>query len=219
MTTLTADNLKRRFVWTSAPATLLLAATLCLGATAPSTPAPNFNKDFDTLVTKNIFSKNRIRNRPDINNGRGPNWRPPRPPKVYTPVLIGVMLEDDGYVAFIVDPKSREITTVRPGDELPSGAGTLKDVTLDYIITDPGNGKPSKRVLIGQNILGGVPEYPDSSDDSIADNSETSGPSTQPGAASASPASPAQSGATPSGGNVDDIAERLRKRRQQQLGK
>ncbi len=130
------------------------------------------------------------------------------------------MLEDDGYVAFIVDPRSHDITSVRAGDLLPSNAGTLKDVTLDYIITEPGSGKPTTRVMIGQNILGGAPEYPDASDDASADNPDAAGPSTQPANAAASGSSGCTSPPTnSSGGGVDSIAERLRKRRQQQLGK
>jgi hypothetical protein len=86
-------------------------------------------------------------------------------------------------VAFIVDPRSHDITSVRAGDVLPSSAGVLKDVTLDYVITDPGNGKPPTRVNIGQNILGGLPEYPSANDDDSADSPDAAGPSTQPGSA------------------------------------
>ncbi|MGN6368723.1 MAG: hypothetical protein ACTHN5_10710 [Phycisphaerae bacterium] len=196
--------------------TLVAAAIL---AAPLSAGAADLSKDFDVLNNKNIFSKHRIIPHRDANHTQP--VRPPRPPKVYTPVLIGAMLEDDGYVAFIVDPKSREIVSVRAGDVLPNGAGTVKDITLDYITTEHGSGKPVTKVAIGQNILGGTAEFPNGNDAS-AENAEAAGPSTQGGAAS-SAGSGAQSGQPSgppsSGGNVEDIAERLRKRRMQQLGK
>lgn len=195
------------------PALLALVALLAF-TPAQALRASNLGSEYDILNRKNIFSKNRLapqrEGRPD--NGR-------RSRRTYTPVLIGVMREDDGFIAFIVDPESRDISGVRQGDVLPSNAGTLKEVTLDYIITDPGNGKPPTRVLIGQNILGGAPEYPDAS----ADSSDNDGPTAstpapagpgRPGPQTAGPAGPA-----PSGASTDDIVERLRKRRQQQLGK
>ncbi len=200
--------------------TLLVA--LAIVALAPlSAGAATLGNDFNILNNKNIFSKNRGISHP-IGPGIGVGNPRNHTQRVYTPILIGAMLEDDGYVAFIVDPRSRDITSVRPGDELPMNAGTLKVVTLDYVITDPGGGKPPTRVTIGQNILGGLPEYPDASDDDSADNPDAAGPSTQPGGAATGTAGvkPADSStAAPSDGSVDSIAERLRKRRLQQLGK
>ncbi len=193
--------------------TLLVA--LALLALAPLTAgAVNLGKDYDVLNNKNIFSKNRTVYHRDPN-------RPVRDVRVrtqrtYTPILIGAMLEDDGYVAFIVDPKSRDITSVRPGDVLPMSAGTLKEATLDYIITDPGNGKPADPRHHGpEHSRRRCPEYPDSSDDATADSPDASGPSTQPGSAASGTTGgkPADS-STPaaSDGSVDSIAERLRKR-------
>jgi hypothetical protein len=177
--------------------------------------AAGLGSDYEVLSRKNIFSKNRITVRPD--NG-GPRIRTSGRNKVYTPVLIGSMLEDDGYVAFIVDPATRDITTVRAGEVLPSNAGTLKEATLDYIITDPGNGKPQTRVLMGQNILGGVAEYPDPNADASADSD--TGPATQPTRIGPSaPGGDTSPAAGPGGGAVSDIAARLRAKRLQQLGK
>ena len=199
--------------------TLLVA--LAFLALAPLTAgAVNLGKDYDVLNNKNNFSKNRTVYHRDPN-------RPVRDVRVrtqrtYTPIIIGAMLEDDGYVAFIVDPRSRDITSVRPGDVLPMSAGTLKEATLDYIITDPGNGKPPTRVIMGQNILGGAPEYPDSSDDALRRIARTppAHPRNRASAASGTTGAKPADSSTPaaSDGSVDSIAERLRKRRQQQLG-
>ncbi|HUO07386.1 MAG TPA: hypothetical protein VM008_03730 [Phycisphaerae bacterium] len=197
----------RAFIATALLTTLALALPVRAASTLPS-------DYYDILNRKNIFSKNRIIPRRD----EGPTRpRGPQVHKVYTPVLIGAMLEDDGYVAFIVDPESHNIVTARSGDVLPSNAGTLKEVTLDYIVTDPGKGKPANKVLLGQNILGGAAEYPDSDNASASSGDSGSAPSANPdnhGEAGTQPAGPA-----PAGGSVDDITERLRKRRQAQLGK
>jgi hypothetical protein len=190
---------------------LLASLALSLPLRAASTLPADY---YDILNRKNIFSRNRIIPRRDDPTGRPP---PRGSRRVYTPVLIGAMAEDDGFVAFIVDPESHNIVSVRPGDILPSNAGTLKEVTLDYIITDPGSGKPQTRVVIGQNILGGAAEYPDSEDTSASSGDSGSAPATTADNHDNIAAQPA--GPTPAGGSVDDIAERLRKRRQAQLGK
>jgi hypothetical protein len=196
----------------SAHLTLLLTGLLL----AAPLHAAELGKDFNVLNDKNIFSKNRVVFHANT-QPRDPRAARTRT-RTYTPVLMGAMLEDDGYVAFIVDPQSKAITTVRPGDALPSNAGTLKEVTLDYIITDPGNGKPLTRVNMGQNILGGTAEFPGPDDEANAENPNVSGPSTQPGAA-AGPSAPGAGPAAPSDASVDSVVERLRKRRLQQMGK
>ena len=121
---------------------LQIALAVALFAAAPlSAGAANLGKDFDILNTKNIFSKHRITPRRDPNHTQPVG--PVRPPRVYTPVLIGAMLEDDGYVAFIVDPRTREIVSVRTGDVLPNGAGTVKEITT------PGDGPTVTPSVVG----------------------------------------------------------------------
>ena len=202
------------------PALKYLSIALIAASASVALGTAGLGPDYDVLSRKDIFSKNRISNNRDSNSQRNNNKQGRTQRRSYTPILIGSMLEDDGYVAFIVDPESRNITTVRAGDVLPGTAGTLKEATLDYIVTDPGNGKPPTRVLMGQNILGGVAEYPDPNAEASADTS--SGPSTQPSAGGppggGNPGA-APAGGAPSGGAVDDIVARLRAKRLQQLGK
>jgi len=205
---------------------ILLVALSLVAPAAISARAANLGSDYDILNRKSIFSKDRVpAPREDRENGVSRRDRQRTQRRSYVPVLVGVMLEDDGYVAFIADPSSNDIITVRPGDALPSSAGVVKDVTLDYIETVATADKPIKRVLVGQNILGGVAEYPDANaGDGSGDAGATATSASTDNTAGdnnngGSSASPAPSGPAPTGNSPDDIAERLRRRRLAEMGK
>ncbi len=81
-------------------------------------------------------------------------------PRVYTPIFIGALLQDDGsFVAFIADPATGQLATFRAGDALPMSAGSIKEISLDDLTVTAAD-HSTKKIAMGQNILGGSAEYP-----------------------------------------------------------
>ncbi len=94
-------------------------------AFAQTSPKPLAN-DFDVLNRKSIFSRDRnTRNNNNTGGGRNSGrFKPPAVQKNYTPIFIGVLLQDDGsFVAFIADPESGQLSTYHISDVLPYSAG------------------------------------------------------------------------------------------------
>jgi hypothetical protein len=202
----------------SAPATAAASAPASALATAASAEAPverrsgrggyggyanggrSLPADYDVLNRKSIFSKDRRRADRRSFDGNGGSFAV-RPPQ--TPVFIGTVLEDDGFVGFIESPDSGQLVQIRRGDKLPNGLGTVAELSLDFVDVAPeGDAQAApRRVAIGQNLLGGVPAAP-------AATTQAAGAE---GAATST--APASSGGT------NDLIERLRRRRQQELGR
>jgi hypothetical protein len=215
---------------------VLLAASVSWAQTAPRLPA-----DYDILMRTSIFSRDRqVQNRFGDNTGR---LRQPRTQRVrvYTPILAGAMVEDDGYfVAFIADPGTGLMTGYRIGDVLPSNAGTIKDITLDDITTIAAD-HTTKKIDIGETITGGAAEYPSDSSpatteaaapgpDGGGDNGggappgDNNGPSRDNGPPAAVSSAPGASTGGAASGGVDRLPgettlDYMRRRRAQQLKK
>jgi hypothetical protein len=220
-------------------AVVLAATSVGWAQTAPKLPS-----DYDVLTRKSIFSRDRVV-RPQDGSG---NWKKNRPRytqpvRNYTPILIGAMVEDDGYfVAFIADPATGLLTSFRTGDTLPMNAGTIKEITLDNITT-VGADHGTHKIDIGENILGGAAEYP-SAEASAAPSAETAttGPAGDgngdenagPGGEDNGPPAPSADSSTSStvtppsigaggGGNArlpgESLLDYLRRRRAEQLKK
>jgi hypothetical protein len=209
--------------------------------------APKLPPDYEVLTRKSIFSRDRVTRPP--NEGGHSSWntshRRPTAPRIYTPILVGAMVEDDGYfVAFIADPASGLLTGYRVGDTLPMNAGTIKEISLDDLTTTVGT--TTHKIAIGDNILGGSAEYPSAEPAPAATPAET--PTTTPAAAAgddnggdgngatplptanSEPGPSPSSTAAPNGGNAktngggtarlpgETMLDYLRRRRAQQLG-
>jgi hypothetical protein len=140
------------------------AVLLATAGAATAQMAPRMPADYDILNRVSIFSRDRqAAQSPFGRSGRGNrgNFTPRvRVQRNYTPVLVGTMVEDDGYiVGFIADPATGLMTSVRIGDVLPNSAGTVTEITLDDMTTT-GLDHATHKIDIGETILGGSAEFP-----------------------------------------------------------
>jgi hypothetical protein len=225
---------------------ILALASAALAATAPK-PAPKAApkptiatpthktkwEDFRILTDRNIFDRNR----------RPPVVRPPRiegsrltitpqPPKPVDTdqyiVLLGIGLEGPQYTAFFEDSKAGKILQVLTGDVV--GKGRLRAVNLDSVQYDRG-GKFST-VKVGYTLTGTQAASmgfatPAPSASAAASGTSPSGssrltsiaPTTGP--ATTQPTTAPSTGATsaPASDGLQDILERMRQRREQELGR
>ncbi len=116
-------------------------------------------------------------------------------------VFNGVTQTDEGAEAFIESLSTKKVSLVRVGQSIATGKITGISIhTLQYT-----TGGRAIRIEIGQNLAGLVAEP------SIA---ASSSPTTQPGPSPSG--TPGAAGPLP--GGTDDILERMRKRREQELG-
>jgi hypothetical protein len=215
-------------------------------ATAPpAKPAPltptHLTKwdDFLILTDRNIFDRNRrppVVRTPRIEASRPP-YTPPQPPPIDTDqyvVLLGIGLEGPQYTAFFEDSRVGKILQISPGGVV--GKGRLRAVNLDSVQYDRG-GK-FIIVKVGCTLTGvqaasmgfaapapiAVPAAAGSSragPPAPAAPSPTAAPTTAP--ATTQPTTAPSAGETPAPApapdGLQDILERMRLRRQQELGR
>jgi hypothetical protein len=159
-------------------------------------------REYNVLLQRSIFLKGRQSVYSMPSDGSGYRTLPAtttastEPVNIYTPeanlVFNGVSDANDEWVAFIENIGLNTITRYHTGDAVAQGK--IVAMTLDSI--DYAVGPRVTHVLIGQNLLG----------------VDTQVLTTQPVSATTNP-----SGLTSPGG-ADDVLERLRKRRLQELG-
>lgn len=221
---------------------ILALASAALAATAPK-PAPKAAPkptlatpthktkwdDFRILTDRNIFDRNR---RPPV--VRPPRIEAPRPTITPQPpkpvdtdqyiVLLGIGLEGPQYTAFFEDSKAGKILQVLTGDVV--GKGRLRAVNLDSVQYDRG-GKFSI-VKVGYTLTGTQAASmgfatPAPSASAAASGTSRSGSSTPTSTAPATtqPTTAPSTGATsaPVSDGLQDILERMRQRREQELGR
>jgi hypothetical protein len=221
---------------------ILALASAALAATAPK-PAPKAAPkptlatpthktkwdDFRILTDRNIFDRNR---RPPV--ARPPRIEAPRPTITPQPpkpvdtdqyiVLLGIGLEGPQYTAFFEDAGAGKILQVLTGDVV--GKGRLRAVNLDSVQYDRG-GKFSI-VKVGYTLTGTQAASmgfatPASSASAAASGTSRSGSSTPTSTAPATtqPTTAPSTGATsaPVSDGLQDILERMRQRREQELGR
>ena len=157
---------------------IMSAVLLATAGGASAQMAPRMPTDYDILNRVSIFSRDRqAAQNPFNRTGRNRNTftRPVRPQRNYIPVLVGTMVEDDGYiVGFMADPTTGFMTSVRIGDVLPNSAGTVTEITLDDMTT-MGLDHAAHKIDIGETILGGSAEFP-SAEAPAATDVATTGP-------------------------------------------
>ena len=181
-----------------------LAALCVLGVTAPAggADAPASQPAWETyrvLVERNIFSRSRARRLP---------FRAPLAPQA-TPrpealvVLTGIVLQGDERVAFLEDTMTGATVKVRAGDQV--AAGRLKNITLDYVEYEIGG--RTEKIRIGRSLR----RAPPASMPARAPYAAASRPTKAPAAAVSAPPTTGKSSA-------EAILERLRQRRQKELG-
>jgi hypothetical protein len=206
---------------------------------APAAATPTHKakwEDFRILTDRNIFDRNR---RPQVARAtrveppRGP-YTPPQPPKPIDDdqylVLLGIGLEGPQYTAFFEDSKAGKILQVSPGDIV--GKGRLRAVNLDSVQYDRG-GK-SSIVKVGYTLTG-----VQAASMVFVAPAPIAGPAATGTSRAAAP-TPTPAGTTPTAGTAttqpttapsagvapapapnenQDIIERMRQRRLQELGR
>jgi len=195
-------------------------------------------EDFAILSDRNIFDRYR---RPPVvrtattERPRGP-YVPPTPPKPIDTdqyfVLLGIGLEGPQYTAFFEDARAGKILQVGPGGAV--GKGRLRAVNLDSVQYD--HGGQFRIVKVGYTLTGTQAASmgfatPAPSAATAASGSSRTGESTR--TPTATPTTPTTSPATtqpttapspdatsaPAPDGLQDILERMRQRRQQELGR
>jgi len=195
-------------------------------STPASAPAADARKsagaDFSILLERNIFDRNR---RPPVvrTTQPAPPARPPRPTRPVDAdqyfVLRGIALEGSRFTAFFEDTRAGTILQVKPGDAV--GKGRVPGVNIDSAQYQRGDRLTIIRVgctLTGSRAPAAGFEMP--APNPAADTSKTPA-SASPSSATTQPTTAPAGGATsaPASGGLQDILERMRRRRQQELGR
>jgi hypothetical protein len=175
---------------------LLLSALLECAAYAGQEPASW--EEYRVVVAKNIFVRNRSSRREE-----GPVRQPAPPPPAERYIVVrGAVQQGKESLAFLEDVRTGTTSVLRAGDAVASGH--LTTITLDYVEYESDG--VTRTVKIGQNLEADVP-----SPMSLSASSEAVGSSPVPlsGMAEGEPTSEAAA----------TIMERLRQRRQEQVGR
>jgi hypothetical protein len=128
-----------------------IAALLLAGAAlaAPGADKPDARpawEQYQVLAERNMFSKNRRIDRPEVRRER-----PPAPDPERSVVLTGVVCRDGEYVAFLEDFRTNTTITAGIGDSVVRGR--LASITLDNV--DYERAGQTVRVSVGSNFEGG----------------------------------------------------------------
>jgi len=198
------------------------AATAAQPANAPAIAPTDSWDRYRVLSERNVFLKNR--------------WRPaeferryvaPAPTPAETDeqsmVLTGVVQQRDEWVAFVEDSRTGRTTRARAGQTL--GAGTVAAITIDGI--DYYRGDDHKTIAVGQNLAGLTTTLqtstPTAAPPAALTTPYSTSAATPPATSSGTPAAPGVTSTqvqpvsgTASGGN-EDILERMRRRRAEEL--
>ena len=165
---------------------ILLTATLlisALGAAAPSTrPAASpsarasYSDRYGILEDRNIFVRERSARR-NIGRDRSASTTQaaPRPPEEKF-ILTGVVLEDEGYRAYVEDADRSQTLRLAPGDAL--ARGRVAAIMLDAIAYEPTAGGGGQRIWveIGSDLTGKPSTLLSSSYGSVPTTAPTTGP-------------------------------------------
>ncbi len=168
---------------------------------APS--ARRLPRSFVILEQRSIFIKGRgpLGGGPSTAGGRATAGAPAGGFRTPEEALVfnGVTQTADGAVAFVENLTTGKVMIVRAGQAIATGkVRAIRYNALEYTA-----GRKLIRIEIGQN-LAGVVVAPSSQPSTQPTGQPTTGPTTAP--------------AAPVPGSVDDVLERMRKRREQELG-
>jgi hypothetical protein len=154
--------------------------TLVAASTMPTAPRPQ-----EAIARKSIFSRDR---RSYVAPSR-PVVTAPAPPM--SPVLTGIIREESGAIAAVLEVPGGRPVLLHTGDKLPGDRGTITEMNLDCFVFVPASGTgdaaAARKVFVGRNL--------DGSESTLVPS--TTGPSEAPI-------------------EGDDIVSRMRRRRQQE---
>lgn len=174
---------------------LLILASVAASAAAPENSADARKAawdDYQILITRNIFSRDRSPQRPTQIAVPPPLPRPENPAFV----LTGVTVCGEVRTAFFENNQTGETVQVSTGGTV--GGGTVASISLDSV--EYSSGGATRKIAVGENLAG------------VAGT--LSGP-----AASTSQPAVSEAAASPGGAGNDsakDIIERMRQRRLQE---
>ena len=181
-----------------------IAALLLVGpvSAAPAAPEQHSQRTWDTyqvLVERNIFSRDRAR---AVQRRAEATLTPVPNPDRYI-VLTGIVVQDEEYIAFLEDSRDGITVRARTGDVV--ARGRLKNIAFDHVEYET-NGD-SVTVDVGQSLGRASPaSMPASGSEEVGRAVEPSADRTPAAAGSARDAD-------------QNLLERLRQRRQRELGK
>lgn len=185
------------------------AALMAAPTTAPSKPAPVTTRklvlsDYDVVIDRNMFVKNRAGIRPQAYRPEtrytGPT-RQVRQEELY--VLTGLIIED-GNPKAVFERQGQGLIKVSPGDAIAQGR--IAEIGLDYV--EYASGTKLTRVDIGRNLVG---EY------TRTEPEPTSRPATASSGESSTTSgssSTSSSTSTPADDSTLSIIEKLKRRRE-----
>jgi hypothetical protein len=202
--------------------------------TAPKKPVadtPAKKPTYEPPPGKSMFARDR-RPRRSGPMDFGPRFTYQPPPSL--PMFVGAVDEEDSFVGFLLDPDSGQVTLIHVGDALPRAMGVVRAITLDHMDVGSASAAAVRQIELGQNLQGAAPltAAPSAVATTAPANglSATTAPAADavipPGGASGAavlpdaggtPATPAAVPA-PTTNPADDLIERMRRRRLQELG-
>lgn len=184
--------------------TALLLSLLATPAFGEEESSPqNTWGEYAVIVEKNIFSRNRWQQAERTARQAQMTRSPTRNPESYL-VLRGITRDDEGFIAFIEDTRTYNMSRVRVGD--PVTEGTVKDMSLDHVEFKL-NGE-ARRIEIGMDLGGRAPQA----------TTYTDAPSFGPSRSISPQGGSDTDKAASSKKETDDILKRLKERRQRELG-
>ena len=134
------------------PASLVTLCSLVLTAGAALPPRPDAAwEKYQVISRNNVFLRDRHASSSSTSPATGTANQSALTPE-QSVVLTGIVREDDRYVAFTEDLRTRATTKIGLGDAI--GTGRICGMTLDHI--DYENGAGVTRVEIGKNLEGGA---------------------------------------------------------------
>jgi hypothetical protein len=123
-------------------AALLLAPSLLL--LMSSTLPAELPKQYEQFSRKSIFAKDRVAR----SNYTRSTTAPAAVQVSASPILIGIIDDESGYIAVLETPGAGILTPLHVGDTLPGNVGLITDMTLDYIdiaVVDAPHPEPTSR--------------------------------------------------------------------------
>jgi hypothetical protein len=164
------------------------------GPGATTRPGGRMEDQYAVLLNRSIFARSGLA----VNN-RPPDTNRTTTAPVLSPeqavVFVGVIAQDDEFVAFAENQTTRQLMVLRSGDDVAHGK--VVAITLDTLAY--GTGGAIKYVHLGQNLAGELV------------SGDVLGGATGGGSSSTSPSAPSTAGMTP---EQAAVIERLRKRRE-----
>ncbi len=193
-------------------------------STRAPAPAADADKsagtDFSILLERNIFDRNR---RPPVVR----TTQPARPRPTYVPpkpvdadqyfVLRGIALEGSQFTAFFEDTRAGKILQVKPGDAV--GKGRIPAVNIDSAQYQ--RGEKLAIIHVGHTLTGSrapAAGFETPAPSPVASTSRTA-PSTSSATTQPTTAPAGEPTSAPASGGLQDILERMRRRREQELGR